>query len=1116
MRDSARCTLAGAVNSPNSKSRAPRRPLATARPREPARKPVRESRPQPSVDPAKLSPPRLAGVYPRKRLFKELDGLRRHSVSWIGAPAGSGKTILVASYLRARRLGCLWYQMDSGDADLANLFHDLGNAAERATPRQRRALPKFTAEYRADAERFAQSFFRAMAARLPARTVLVLDNFHEAGEDSRYCEILRAGIEELAPRVHVVVMSRTEPPAAFARMRANRQLACLDSQELILREEESRAVASRLARTPLALTSAQVTRLHRQCEGWMAGLILLLQRSDIAPSAAATGDAQSTQALFDYFASEVFAHRPDDAREFLMATALFTGFTDHMAERLTGNSRARAMLDDLVRQHHFTERLAETQPTYQYHPLFLQFLREQARKAWDAGALAERRRAAAAILEEHRRPEQALSLYIDAGDTNSTVRLILEIAPALVESGRLAVLAMAIARLPTPLVAQHPWLQFWQGSCRLVTDVKAALVCFEGAYREFRARRDVRGSYLSWTGIVDCFVFLWDDFSELRKWIAEFHALRREFPDYPGRDVEERAVYAVFTAHVFARPEAAHIGEWTAKAEHVARNSADPNLRIMTVAALGYFLPWLGEFARYEAVMHSARVLARSASAAPLARLNVLCIESRNALLNGEPGHSLAVARETAAIAAEHGVHILDRSTWANVVWSCAHLGQLDEARAALEKYRLALQPGHRLDETQWFYLAGYVDSLGGDAPRAEERCRAALCLAQGAGTPIALVMCQMSLARVLCKRGAFDEARALLDEALSFTHALGSPLYELECWLVYAWIASRAGDERACLEHLQRAFGLANSCGFKSCADWDPTMMADLCQIALEHDVHAQTVRQLIRSRSLLPNESAVVLDSWPWPVRIRTLGRFELCVNDEPVRFSTKAQKKPLELLRVLVALGGQDVAEEHITEILWPDSDGDAAHRAFDTTLHRLRKLLGCEQAITVEAARISLSPRHVWLDICAFERKLRQADLKVPQLLDSALALYRGPFLGREAARWAVLMRERLRSMFLRGIEDLGRIYDERSRPHQAIECYRRGIEVDPLAETLHRRLMLHYAQHNQLAEALAVYQRLHTSLTAQLGVKPSAETQALYEILRREKRGALQPSRTRLV
>ena len=72
---------------------------------------------------AKITPPRVHDVYLRERLFKELDAARKHPIIWISAPAGSGKTTLVASYLQQHKIDPLWYQVDAGDSDIASFFY---------------------------------------------------------------------------------------------------------------------------------------------------------------------------------------------------------------------------------------------------------------------------------------------------------------------------------------------------------------------------------------------------------------------------------------------------------------------------------------------------------------------------------------------------------------------------------------------------------------------------------------------------------------------------------------------------------------------------------------------------------------------------------------------------------------------------------------------------------------------------------------------------------------------------------------------------------------------------------------------------------------------------------
>ena len=146
----------------------------------------------------------------------------------------------------------------------------------------------------------------------------------------------------------------------------------------------------------------------------------------------------------------------------------------------------------------------------------------------------------------------------------------------------------------------------------------------------------------------------------------------------------------------------------------------------------------------------------------------------------------------------------------------------------------------------------------------------------------------------------------------------------------------------------------------------------------ALEEGIEVDYVRELIRRNRLAPDPANPDLEQWPWPVKVYTLGRFGLLVDDRPVEFGRKVQQKPLALLKALVALGGREVPEAKLTEFLWPEADGDLAHNSFEVALSRLRKLLGTDEALTLKEGRLSLSNRQCWVDVWAFARSLGQAE------------------------------------------------------------------------------------------------------------------------------------------
>ena len=115
---------------------------------------------------AKIRRPNAQGIIPRKRLYRILDGTKTQPICWVSGPAGSGKTSLIAGYLDARKLPCLWYQTDDRDADIAAFFYYLGLASQKAAPRYRKPLPFFTPEYLSGLSTFTRRFFENLYGRL--------------------------------------------------------------------------------------------------------------------------------------------------------------------------------------------------------------------------------------------------------------------------------------------------------------------------------------------------------------------------------------------------------------------------------------------------------------------------------------------------------------------------------------------------------------------------------------------------------------------------------------------------------------------------------------------------------------------------------------------------------------------------------------------------------------------------------------------------------------------------------------------------------------------------------------------------------------------------------------
>jgi DNA-binding SARP family transcriptional activator len=268
----------------------------------------------------------------------------------------------------------------------------------------------------------------------------------------------------------------------------------------------------------------------------------------------------------------------------------------------------------------------------------------------------------------------------------------------------------------------------------------------------------------------------------------------------------------------------------------------------------------------------------------------------------------------------------------------------------------------------------------------------------------------------------------------------------------------------------------------------------------AIDAGLEADYVRGLIADLRLAPPPGAT--GSWPWPVRINTLGRFEIAVDGARLQFAGKAPRKPLALLKAIVALGSSGVPVASLIDAVWPDEEGDAARKSLDVTVARLRKLLGRNDAVLVSDEAVTLNPKHCWVDAQHFAVLAESASTAEERR--RACGAYGGAFLPGDAhSPWSIRRREALRMRFIRLVEDVGGAAEAAQAWHEAIACYRRGLEADELAETFYQGLMRCHRALGRHAEGISTYRRLRQTLSVTLGIAPSENSQALARALQQD-------------
>jgi len=359
-------------------------------------------------------------------------------------------------------------------------------------------------------------------------------------------------------------------------------------------------------------------------------------------------------------------------------------------------------------------------------------------------------------------------------------------------------------------------------------------------------------------------------------------------------------------------------------------------------------------------------------------------------------------------------------------------------------------------------------------------------------------ILSHLNIANTLCALGIEDELVLHLEKSRSLFRNTCFEYFEAEVRLLEAWSYFGRFADNMARQKLADAIRYARETDFAyvNCFRYSP-VLPHLFAEALRSDIEVDYVTEIIRRLRVAPPTQ--VIECWPWALKVYTLGRYEIVRGGERLEFSGKVPKKPLMLLKALIAFGGSNVPEERLMDALWPDEEADSARKSLDITVLRLRKLLGGHEFIIVNDESISLNQKLGWTDVLAFERRVAQAESSGCEsaMLGEAIDLYRGNFLPSDIDKaWTVKARERLRAKFVRLVESVAHADERAGRWEDAIGHYLKGLEADDLVEVFHLGLMRCYQALGRPAEAISAYRRLRHTLSVVLGIAPSAVAEKL--------------------
>ena len=401
----------------------------------------------------------------REPLLARLDEALEYKLTLLSAPAGFGKTTLVSEWIATRGerqdpLPVAWLSLDAGDNDPARFWRYVIAACQAFQAGiGKSALVLLHTPRRPSLETVLTTFINELA-QLAHKCVLVLEDYHVI-TSSQIHETMAYLVDHLPATVHLLILTRSDPPLPLARLRAHGDLYELHAADLRFSLAETEIFLRQAL--PFPLSAGAITRLEARTEGWVTGLRLLalaLQgREDTRDLEHMLGTfTGSHRHILEYLVADVLSSQPEQLQEFLLQTAFLNRLTGSLCDAVTDRNDSEHMLEQLERANLFLIPLDDTGQWYRYHALFAEAMQHEARRRLGEDYLRTLYDKASHWYEEHGLLAEAVEVALSARDFTRAAMLIERIVGPYSTINELHTLLRWIDQLPEEMLQAHPEL----------------------------------------------------------------------------------------------------------------------------------------------------------------------------------------------------------------------------------------------------------------------------------------------------------------------------------------------------------------------------------------------------------------------------------------------------------------------------------------------------------------------------------------------------------------------------------------------------------------------------------------------------------------------------------
>jgi LuxR family maltose regulon positive regulatory protein len=1006
----------------------------------------------------------------RRRLLDRLHGAIGSGVIVVQAPAGFGKTTLLAGFVSELEYNVCWLALDSSsraaDVFAWQLARSISGHDDVARPA--------TSEKLDDLRAYLGAALRQAEARSELPLLVVIDNCHELADADDASELLGWLLDVLAEEGELILSGRALPPIIELNRRiATGECLLLDGASLAFECDEVTA----LIPPGRALDAAQILR---STDGWPAGVLAMITGAVAGPAAGRTGAAWS-----DYLAAEVWDGVPEARKANLLSLAVPTAVDSSIAEALIGSADWDAVSRWLTHNDFLTEPF---DGGIRINPLFRDFLRAAYRRLDPAGFQADGETVVHHLEMAGQLPE-AIEICRDAGLHETLAWLVTRHCRELLALGQYALLRRGFDGLPEELVARNPALRA----------MRARALAHGGRPAEALGEADDMLSDPSLPGTARTHAMLarhralrlLGRGAELGQLFEEFRSL----PDCGDPTLRAEVQY--------------HEAQWVLPAssdfitaERLLRESLEscaeagaPTLELLARSTLGQLLAMKGDCPA--AVTELTRAALGWRNRGGTSNLGWVLNNLGMAHISVGDFDSAVQTLEEAMREAKAC------ENQRNLAYATASLGDAEIARGNYDAARVHFEEAIRicaeevLDETlASLSIAGFAAALlgAGDVQQADYFSERAFYIAESVGTPFELASCLLTQAAVhSCSQdhgGAIQSSR----RAIEIFREIGAEAPQRMAWYRLALCYFHAGERTEAQDALATLGPLLTETWMHGALI--PLIREDpmFAQWAASRGVLGPAFRELLERQTFggqAADDAARSASRYP-RVTAQSLGTVRVAVGGRDVSDEMWASVKSKELFFLFLA-NRDGLRKEEAVEHLYPEIDRGKCNSAFHSNLYRIRRALYQDSIVKRDGAYMLNPEGEFDWDLERFERTLAEA-ARLPAgsderaaLYRSALEMYRGPFAEAFYSEWAESLRRKTETRAAEALSTLAGYHAGRGDWDSAARCMELLLERNTENEEAAYQLAAFRARGGHPVAALSFLDQYSRALEVDFGI-----------------------------